>query len=689
MNTRLLFLSLFVSTAVFADDITSLSPTVVTATRSEAKSFDLPVSIDVVGQETLHDAKVGASISEVSQRIPGVVINNRNNYAQELAVSSRGFGARSAFGVKGVRLYIDGIPLNTPDGQGQSGSITLDSIQQLEFLRGPFSALYGNSSGGVVQAITKDGVKDPTLTFGFSAGSYNTLREFSTFEGQVGDLNYIVSGSEITSTGYREHSKYQKDNLNSKFTYKVNEDTKATFIINYNNQPYTEDPQSLAPSEFLKNPKQTPSTSISAQTRVYKQQTYTGFILDHQISEKQSVKLTSYYGIRDNAQFLPTSESEYGRNFGGFDFRWSKASEFLNRPLNFTLGTNYDEMEDKRKRFNVSKGNKSAMTRDEFQTAYNFDQYGQISFEPTDQLLVIAGVRHSRVAMNVKDHFLTDGDSSGIVAYTNTSPVLGATFKVTPKFNLYANYGRGFETPTFAEMTYSDVLNSKGRGVGAGPNLSMTPSRAKNYEIGAKAFVTDNTRINLALFKVDAKNEIIAFAYDGNAKTTQYASIANTERKGIEISLDSRLPYNFNLYGAYTIMDAEFRNRFSENNTGSPITVTPGMNIPATYKNTGYAELSWKYPAYGFSTATEVVYFSDTYAYDNNNVAFRPGAYTIANMRASLDQKYSNWSVKEFVRLDNIFDRSYVSNVKVNTTTPFEPGLPFNYTVGLSASYKF
>ena len=515
MKSRLLFLSLFVSTAVFADDISSLSPTVVTATRSEAKSFDLPVSIDVVDQETLHDAKVGASISEVSQRIPGVVINNRNNYAQELAVSSRGFGARSAFGVKGVRLYIDGIPLNTPDGQGQSGSITLDSIQQLEFLRGPFSALYGNSSGGVVQAITKDGAKDPTLTFGFSAGSYNTLREFSTFEGQVGDLNYIVSGSEITSTGYREHSKYQKDNLNSKFTYKVNEDTKATFIINYNNQPYTEDPQSLNPSQFLSNPKLTPSTSISAQTRVYKQQTYTGFILDHQISEKQSVKLTSYYGIRDNAQFLPTSESEYGRNFGGFDFRWNKESDFLNRPLRLTIGTNYDEMEDKRKRFCVfsnvntttgvcptgtSTGNKTSLQRDEFQTAYNFDQYGQVSFEPTDQLLLIAGVRHSRVAMNVKDHFLTDGDSSGIVAYTNTSPVLGATFKITSKFNVYANYGRGFETPTFSEMTYRDVSN------GSGPNLSMTPSRSKNYEIGAKAFVTDNTRINLALFKVDAKN---------------------------------------------------------------------------------------------------------------------------------------------------------------------------------------
>ena len=684
MKIRVLMLSLFVSSFAFADDLTTLSPTVVTATRSEAKSFDLPVSIDVVSQETLHDAKVGASISEVSQRIPGVVINNRNNYAQELAVSSRGFGARSAFGVKGVRLYIDGIPLNTPDGQGQSGSITLDSVQQLEFLRGPFSALYGNSSGGVVQAITRDGAKDPTLTFGFSAGSYNTLREFSTFEGQAGDLNYIVSGSEITSTGYREHSKYQKDNLNSKFTYKVNEDTKATFIINYNNQPYTEDPQSLNPSDFLSNPKQTPSTSISAQTRVYKQQTYTGLILDHQISEKQSVKLTSYYGIRDNAQFLPTSESEYGRNFGGFDFRWNKESDFINRPLNFTLGTNYDEMGDKRKRFSVSNGNKSIMTRDEFQTAYNFDQYGQVSFEPTDKLLLIAGVRHSRVAMNVKDHYLTDGDSSGIVAYTNTSPVLGATFKVTPKFNLYANYGRGFETPTFSEMTYRDVST------GAGPNLGMTPSRSKNYETGLKAFVTDNTRVNLALFRVDTKNEIIAYAYNSVSAISSYASSANTERTGLEISLDSRLPYNFNVYGAYTIMDAEFRNTFQEKNSSTtPVTISPGMKIPATYKNTGYGELSWRYPAYGFSTAAEVVYFSDTFAYDNNNVSYRPGAYTIANLRASLDQKYSKWTIKEFVRFDNIFDRSYVSNVKVNTSTPFEPGLPFNYTVGLSASYKF
>ena len=688
MKIRLLVLSLFASSFAFADDITTLSPTVVTATKTEAKSFDLPVSIDVVGKDILQDGKVGASISEISQRIPGVVVNNRNNYAQELAISSRGFGARSAFGVKGVRLYIDGIPLNTADGQGASGSITFDSLDRIEFMRGPFSALYGNSSGGVIQAFTRDGAKDPTLSGSFSYGKWDTFRESSTFEGQAGNLNYIVSASEITSDGYRDFSKFKKNNLNSKFTYQVNSDTKATVVLNYNNQPYTLDPQSLSPSDYLANPKKAATSSTTSQTRLFRQQTYTGFILDHNLTEKQNIKLTSYYGIRDNLQYQSSSASEIGRNYGGLDFRWNLNDTLFSKPFNLTVGLSYDEMEDKRKKYTVSNGNENGFSRNELQSAYNFDQYMQATYEPSDQLILIAGLRHSKVTFNTQDlHYATGNggtDDSGIQVFTNTSPVFGATFKVTPRLNVYTNYGRGFETPTFAEMGYSNPTT------GAGPNLSMAPSRSKNYEIGAKAFLTDNTRINLALFKVDSKNEIIAYNYDSDTTFTSYASVAKTERKGLEISIDSRLPNNFNFYGAYTMMDAEFRNRFQEKNSSTtPVTVLPGMNIPATYKNTGFAELSWKYPAYGFSAATEVVYFSDTYAYDTNLVAYRPGAYTIANIRGSLEQKIDRWTIKEFIRIDNIFDRTYVSNVKVNSTTPFEPGLDRNYTLGLSASYKF
>ena len=143
MKIRLLFLFLLTSSSAFADDIKQLSPTVVTATRYEINSFDLPLSIDSVSGAEVRDARLGANLSEVAPKIPGVVINWRGGAAQELSISTRGFGARSQFGAKGVRIYADGIPLTTPDGQGQLGSINLDTLGSIEFLRGPFSVLYG------------------------------------------------------------------------------------------------------------------------------------------------------------------------------------------------------------------------------------------------------------------------------------------------------------------------------------------------------------------------------------------------------------------------------------------------------------------------------------------------------------------------------------------------------------------
>ena len=191
----------------------SLNPVVVSATRTEVNSFDVPVSIDVVDGDTVRDNRLQANLSEISQRIPGVVINNRYNAAQELAISTRGFGARSLFGVKGVRIYADGIPLTTPDGQGQLGSISLDTVDRVEFMRGPFSALYGNSSGGIVQTFTRDGSKEQTLSGGLFFGSYNTRRETMTYEGQIDNFNYIVNASQISSDGYRDHSEFRKNSV--------------------------------------------------------------------------------------------------------------------------------------------------------------------------------------------------------------------------------------------------------------------------------------------------------------------------------------------------------------------------------------------------------------------------------------------------------------------------------------------
>ena len=693
MKIRLLLLSLFASSSAFADDIKTLSPTVVTATRYETNSFDLPLSIDAVTGSEVRDARTGANLSEIAPRIPGVVINYRSTAAQELSISTRGFGARSQFGVKGIRIYADGIPLNSADGQGQAGSINLDTLGQIEFMRGPFSALYGNSSGGVVQAFTRDGAKDPTITVGASSGTWNTNKQSVTYEGQAGPVNYILNAYQYVSDGYRDFSQYRRDNFNGKISYQFSPDTKFTFVGNYMDQPYTNDPNALTPDQYKANSRSAGTNAISTNSRLYRINSYGGIIIDHNLSEKDSLRLMAYSGERSNLQYLTTSAAaEIKRETEGFDFRWIRKDLFLNRPLNFTAGLAYDSMEDIRSRYSYSGTGvytplltTSTSNRREKQSAFSVDQYLQASYEPSDRLLVIGGLRHSRVNIKNEDLYFGDCvgrptacDSSGQVTYTNTSPVGGITFKVTPLLNVYANYGRGFETPTFAETTYSNEIS------GAGPNLSMVPSKSKNYEIGLKAFVTSNTRMNIALFKVDTKNEIVVIANSGSQNV--YDSTANTERKGIEFSLDSRLPYNFNFYQTYTYLDSEFKNSFTNTVGGF---VAAGNRLSGVYKNTAYSELSWKYPAFNFSSAIENIYYGDVHGYDSNALDRKADAFSIVNLRASLKQSYNNWNFSEFVRADNILDEKYVGNVRVNNSATFEPGAPRNFTVGVTSSYTF
>jgi len=698
MKIRLLLLSLFASTSVLADDVRKLSPTVVTATRYETNSFDLPLSIDAVTGSEIRDARTGANLSEIAPRIPGVVINYRSTAAQELSISTRGFGARSQFGVKGIRIYADGIPLNSADGQGQAGSINIDTLGQIEFMRGPFSALYGNSSGGVVQAFTRDGAKDPTITMGASSGTWNTNKQSITYEGQAGPVNYILNAYQYVSDGYREFSQHRRDNFNGKISYQFSPDTKFTFVGNYMDQPYTNDPNALNPSQYASNSRAAGSGAVSTNSRLYRVNSYGGIIIDHNLTEKDTLRFMAYSGSRSNLQYLTTSAaSEIIRDTEGFDFRWSRKDLFLDRPLNFTAGLAYDSMEDVRSRYSYISGVRYPIgyrptNRQEMQKAFNLDQYVQASYEPTDRLLVIAGLRRSRVNIKNNDLFFgetsdmtingspTPIDSTGQVTYTNTSPVAGVTFKVTPTLNIYANYGRGFETPTFAETTYSDAQT------GAGPNLSMVPSKSKNYEIGLKTFVSSNTRINVALFKVDTKNEIVVLDNKTDTSQNLYGSVANTERKGIEFSLDSRLPYNFNFYQTYTYLDSEFKNSFTNTVGGF---VAAGNRLSGVYKNTAYSELSWKYPAFNFSSAIENIYYGDVHGYDSNASDRKADAFSIVNLRASLKQSYSNWNFSEFVRADNIFDEKYVGNVRVNNSATFEPGAPRNYTVGITSSYTF
>lgn len=657
---------------------------VVTATRMEQNSFDLPVSIDQVSGEMLRDSRPMVNLTETSTRIPGVVVNNRFNAAQDLAISSRGFGARASFGVRGMRIYADGIPITMPDGQGQTGTFNLDTAKSVEFMRGPFSALYGNSSGGVVQIITRDGAQEPTLSSAYTAGSFDTRRGSIGFEGQVGGLNYILNATDYESDGYRDHSQSSRETFHAKLRYAFDAATKLTLVGTSLKQD-AQDPLGLTQAQYDRDPRQAGTNAIARNTRVSRKHDQAGVVLEHAFSSENRLTLLGYSGTRDNKQFQtlgPTGRvAAIDREFSGTELKWAHRSTLAGRPFSLVAGMNYDRMKDVRTQFaavgGVQVGNP---TRNELQEAHNFDQFVQASYEPGEKWLVIAGVRHTRVEFDIKDRIPVPADGSGNIDFSNTSPVLGVTYRLTPAVNLYANYGRGFETPTFIEMTYSNPATF------AGPNLGLSPSKSQNYEIGAKALIMDNTRANLALYRIDTDDEIATNV--GFGATASFKNVGKTQRTGAELSIDSALPYNFNVYGAFSWMNAEFKDNFV---TGG-VPIISGNTIPGTYRSTAYTEISWTHPASGFSTALEGVRFSETYTNDSN--AQKADGYTLINLRAGFVQKVSGWQFREFLRVENLADKTYVSSVRVNaaqntTGAAFESGAERNWFAGISASYAF
>ena len=668
----------------------TLSPVVVTATRQEQNSFDLPVAIDVVSQDQIQDGQARMNLSESLIRVPGLTAQNRTQMAQDPQISSRGFGARSSFGVRGVRLYVDGIPLTMPDGQGQPGNVDLDVVRSIEVMRGPFSALYGNSSGGVVQLFTENAPQTPEVSAGVMFGSYDTQRQNVRAAGTSEGIEYLANFSNYESDGYRDHSANQKKQGTAKFTINFSQDTKLTTLVNWFDQD-AQDPLGLTKAQVDADREQAVSAAHNANTRVSRSNTQAGFNLEHRLNENNSLTVISYVGNRDNLQILPTNAfgtnaraSQIDRDFYGTDLRWNNHGLFLGKDYTFTLGAAYGKAKDDRTDTNVLLGGLpiSVLNRNEQNISTNNDQYAQAKWSVLDNVDVHAGLRHTKIKLEVDDAFVTgpgsNGDSSGSVTYQKTTPVVGAVWKVTPAFNLYANYGEGFETPTFIEVAYADAVT------GSGPNLSLKPSTSRSFEVGTKAFLGDNTIANLAIFKTLTDDEIVVLN-NVNGRSS-YTNAGKTKRNGMELSIDTRFANNISLFGAYTLLNAKFDDTYT-NTLGT--TVNSGNVIPGTYHTQIYGEIAWKHDPSGFRTAFEARHNSKTYVDDVNSDSTHP--YTVFNVRAGFEQKVSQWRLGEFVRVENIFDKDYIGSVRVNDSNSrfYEPAAGRNWLLGLNAGYSF
>lgn len=678
----------------YADDARLTSPVVITATRVEQNSFDLPVAIDVVEKKDIQDGQLQMTLSESLIRVPGITAQNRTNQSQDPQISSRGFGSRSSFGVRGVRVYVDGIPLTMPDGQGQPGIVDLSAIKSIEVMRGPFSAMYGNSSGGVIQLFSEDAPKTPELSSKIMFGSYDTTRQIMDAAGTTGNVEYLINASNFRTDGYRDHSSGDKQAATAKLKIRVNEDTTLTSLINWFDQK-ADDPGGLPRSTALTDPTAVVAAVNNANTRVTRSHKQIGVNLEHNLNQNNSINVMAFVGKRDNNQVLATNTdgtssraSVIARDFHGTDVRWDNKGAFINMPYTFSVGLNYGKSSDARTDTNVTPS--VSLNRDEDNIVDNFDQYAQGKLAVTDKLDIHAGLRHTKVTLTVKDNYIansgantsSNGNNSGSVEYEKTNPVIGAIFKFNSSLNLYANYGRGFETPTFIEAAYNSTSS------GAIPNLNLKPAESQNYEVGAKAFIADNTQVNLSVFKINTKNEIVLNATN-TFNRSSYKNADKTKRRGAELSIDSQFANNISTYFSYTLLNAEFDSNFTSDYKGTTQRVYAGNKIPGTYNNQIYAEVAWKYQPLGFSSAIEGRYNSKVYVDDTNSES--APSYKIANIRAGFEQKVGDWNFSEFVRVENIFDKDYIGSVRINDGNSrfYEPAAGRNYLLSIGATYKF
>jgi len=673
-----------------AEDARRLPNVVVTATRSARDAFDVPAAIDAVAIDSLGHDGLGVHLSEVLAQIPGVLARNRNSHAQDEQIAIRGFGARSTFGVRGVRLYTDGIPASMPDGSGQVSHFNLGSAARVEVLRGPFSALYGNSSGGVIQIFTADGEGPPQLRAGLAGGSNGIGRAGINLRGGGERIGYNVDLSHFRTDGWRAHSAAERHAFNSKVSWNVGGSATLTLIGNAVSVPEAQDPLGLTLAQFREDPRQVAAVAAQFNTRKSVAQAQAGAIWEQALGPHTSLRILAYSGNRAVEQYLaiPMAAQNSPLHSGGVidldsDYHGTDARWTWNRgAFELTLGANYENQQQKRLGYLNHVGDvlgvRGTRRRDEDNRAYNIDQYAQASWRFAANASLLAGVRHSTIRFRSHDRYITaaNPDDSGSRRYSATTPVLGVLVDVSPSTGLYATWGKGFETPTFAELAYrSDA--------GSGLNFGLEPARSRNAELGAKLRVGEAVESALAVFRASTDDEL-AIATNAGGRTT-FQNIGNARREGVEASLSARLGGRWNLQLAGTWLDATFRSPFLTC-TGSPCTtpatpVAAGTRIPGVPRSQLRVALTHG-GEYGWRTSVQVERMS---AVPVNDIGSESApAYAIAGIDVGYGFRLSSGTLRAFASIDNLFDRAHVGSVIVNEGNGrfHEPGIGRSVLVG-------
>ncbi|MFX7706061.1 TonB-dependent receptor [Acinetobacter baumannii] len=688
------------SPLVWAEDLNSdvaQLPTLhVEATRTDTGYLQTPASVFRIEAPQV-DSSSQVNLTEVVKGIPSLQIRNRENYAQDLQLSMRGFGARSTFGVRGIRLYVDGIPATMPDGQGQTSNIDLSSLDHVEVLTGPFSSLYGNSSGGTILTSTKEGQGKDSIELSYSGGSHDKSRAGLVLQGGAKGANepsYIISSSYFDTDGYREHSGAEKVLNNAKLSWNLDDGSKINWVTNYV-KIHADDPQGLTHDQWNANPKQQVPFLKQFNVRKDIEQTQTGVTWSKPINDKNELYAMAYLGNRQVTQYqsIPKSTQDasinhaggvidFERNYYGADFRWTGKELLPNTTL--SVGVALDAMDEDRKgfeNFNLvngqpSYGAKGNLRRDEDNTLWNIDPYLQASWQFLPTWRLDTGVRYSNVHYKSEDNYLSNGDDSGKTDYDKVLPSVALSWRILPKLMAYVSYAKGFETPTFTEMAYRPDGQS-------GFNFDLTASTSDTYETGLKS-QNQLGDFTLAVFQTKTKDDIVS-AGNSNGRST-FRNADKTLREGVEFAWNKKLWRDLIATASYSYLDATFDADIPA--LGNIAQISSGNAIPGIAKKQAYASLAWQ-PSHGLYGGVDVQYMDKVYVNDTNSDA--APSYSVTSANVGYAWVMGDWKVNSFARVDNLFDKKYAGSVIVNdgNSRYFEPADGRNWSAGLRVIKQF
>lgn len=685
----------------------NLEAVVITASTRAQRVIDAPYAIGVVSGESLRAAGPMINLSEAMAQVPGLVVANRNNYAQDLQISSRGFGARAGFGVRGLRLYTDGIPATMPDGQGQVGHFDLAGTERIEVLRGPFSALYGNSSGGVI-AVFSQPVRETRLEAGVDLGSHGLHQLRLGVAAPIGEGFEIASSLQAMELdGFRPHSEASRGLFNLRLGWR-GENDRVTVLTNHQRQR-ADDPLGLSRQQFTQDPDSTTPEASTYNTRKTIDQTQLGANWVHRFGDSGLTQgqLSAYAGERNPVQYLAIAAGtqanarhgggviDFTRRYGGIEGRllWRFAEQ-----VDVVTGVNLEKQRDDRQGYENYTGPATApvygvqgtLRRNEINTAETREAFAQADWRFAPAWQASLGLRSGRLLVEVEDHYLragtANGDDSGERTFSYTNPVAGLRWSLSPQLTLHASAAQGYESPTLGELAYPASTTTSGF------NTTLQAQTSRQFELGAK-WRSAGVALDFALFDIRTSDEIgIAFNQGGRAS---YQNVGHTKRYGAELAGSWRIGPSWRTLASVSVLQATYEDNFYTC-SGIPCT-TPNTRVPAgnriagTQRTGGYAELAWTpFWSSGAETALEWRAQGST-AVNDSNSDFAAG-WGIVNLRYRHRLALSAQDQLELLaRIDNVADRRYVGSVIVGDANGrfFEPAMGRNALVSLRYQRKF